>query len=166
MDSAKPIDRPVQARSDDDISDNCEEIVREMLSISRAIHYRKDEAIVIEGTDSRCLYYVQEGIVEVFHSLRDTKIVVALIGVGSFFGEIGFFDGISRVRNIRAIEDSVIRVFDHVTLEKTQQEDPRLYGKFVTFMARSICAKVPSRSGRTGAPHGVCRITLHRASQL
>lgn len=78
---------------------------------------------------------------EVFHSLRDTKIIVALLGVGSFFGEIGFFDGISRVRNIRAIEDAVIRVFDHAALEQAKQEGPRLYGEFVTLMARSICAK-------------------------
>jgi len=112
-----------------------------MLSISRTAHYSKDEAIVIEGADSQCLYYVQEGVVEVFHSLRDTKIIVALLGVGSFFGEIGFFDGISRVRNIRAIEDAVIRVFDHAALEQAKQEGPRLYGEFVTLMARSICAK-------------------------
>jgi extracellular factor (EF) 3-hydroxypalmitic acid methyl ester biosynthesis protein len=138
---AESIDRAAPTRFPVDISNNSEEIVREMLSISRTVHYSKDEAIVIEGADSRCLYYVQEGVVEVFHSLRDTKIIVALLGVGSFFGEIGFFDGISRVRDIRAIEDSVIRVFDHAALEKAQQEDPRLYGEFVTLMARSICAK-------------------------
>jgi CRP-like cAMP-binding protein/SAM-dependent methyltransferase len=112
-----------------------------MLSISRTVHYSRDETIVIEGADSQCLYYVQEGVVEVFHSLRDTKIIVALLGVGSFFGEIGFFDGISRVRDIRAIEDAVIRVFDHAALEQAKQEGPRLYGEFVTLMARSICAK-------------------------
>ena len=135
------IDRPVPAPFPVDISDHPEGIIQEMLSISRTAHYSKDEAIVIEGADSQCLYYVQEGVVEVFHSLRDTKIIVALLGVGSFFGEIGFFDGISRVRNIRAIEDAVIRVFDHAALEQAKQEGPRLYGEFVTLMARSICAK-------------------------
>ncbi|HBD08288.1 MAG TPA: hypothetical protein DCZ69_08500 [Syntrophobacteraceae bacterium] len=138
---AKSSDHPLQAGFSDEESASYDDFLEEVLTISRVFHYGKDEEIVIKGTDSRCLYYVQEGTVEVFHSLRDTKIVVALIGAGNFFGEIGFFDGISRIRDIRTIEDSIIRVFDHSSLEKHQQEDPRLYSKFVTFMARSICSK-------------------------
>jgi SAM-dependent methyltransferase len=87
------------------------------------------------------LYYVQKGSVEVFNVIHNTKIVFAMIGEGSFFGEIGFFDGVSRIRNIRATEDSVILLFDQGALGIIQQEDPVFHGKFLTFICESICAK-------------------------
>ncbi|NTU49011.1 MAG: cyclic nucleotide-binding domain-containing protein [Syntrophobacteraceae bacterium] len=103
--------------------------------------YRKDDAVVLGGSESRCLYYVEKGSVEVCNTADDTKITVALIGEGDFFGEIGFFDGKTRVRDIRATEDSVIRLFNPVTVSRMQREDPGGYGRFMTVMAQSICAK-------------------------
>jgi CRP-like cAMP-binding protein/SAM-dependent methyltransferase len=91
--------------------------------------------------ESNSVYYVQTGAVEVFHTIRNTKIVVALIGAGNFFGEIGFFDGISRIHDVRAVEDSTILEFDEDGLNKVQQENPVLYGQFLTFLGRSVCAK-------------------------
>lgn len=117
------------------------QFIEEILPISQSHHYQGGQEIVVPGTDSRFLYYVQHGAVEVSHSLRETKIVVAVIGAGNFFGEIGFFDGVSRVRDIRATEDTTICVFDHETLNGLQRDDPLLYGKFATFMAQSICSK-------------------------
>ena len=117
------------------------QFLQEILPFSIPVHYPKGEAIVIEGTDSSCLYYVQKGSVEVSSTVRGTKIVVALIGTGNFFGEIGFIDGISRVQDIRAAEETVIRVFEQERLLKVQNENPLLYAKFVTFVAHAICAK-------------------------
>jgi extracellular factor (EF) 3-hydroxypalmitic acid methyl ester biosynthesis protein len=140
---ARPSDRPgpVPTGSEHSLQGMDEQCIQEILPLSQVLRYRKYEEIMVKGTDSPCLYYVQEGAVEVSHSLRDTKIAVALIGAGNFFGEIGFFDGVSRVRDIRATEDTVIRVLDQKTLQKTQEGNPALYARFVTFLAQSICAK-------------------------
>jgi hypothetical protein len=73
--------------------------------------------------------------------LADVPIVVALIGPDSFFGEIGFFDGVSRVRDIKATKESVIRLFDNESVAHMRNEAPVLYGDFVSLMARSICEK-------------------------
>ncbi len=116
-------------------------MIEKILPLSHLLRYQRDQAIMLKGSDARSLYYVQKGAVEVSHSVHDTRIVVALIGAGSFFGEIGFFDGVSRVRDIRAIEDTIIRAFDHEQLRKVQEEDPLTYGKLITFLAQSICAK-------------------------
>ncbi|HBA55130.1 MAG TPA: hypothetical protein DCZ04_11945 [Syntrophorhabdus aromaticivorans] len=115
--------------------------IRALLPFSRALHYSDGEEIVVRGAESRYLYYVEKGILEVSHTIDNTRIIVAIIGPAGFFGEIGFFDGISRVRDIRAAEDSVVRVFDTASLDRLQQEDPVLYGDFVRAMARSICGK-------------------------
>jgi hypothetical protein len=97
--------------------------------------------VVIPGSKASSVYYVEKGSMEVSYSARETTIVVALIGADNFFGEIGFFDGESRVRDVRAAEDSVIRIFDRERVMALQESDPLLYSQFVTLMAGSICAK-------------------------
>jgi SAM-dependent methyltransferase len=90
-------------------------------------------------SDSVC--YVEQGTMEVSYGVQGTDILVALIGEGELFGEIGFFDGVSRVRDIRAAEDAIVRMWDRDQLADMQLKDPELYGTFITMMAHSICAK-------------------------
>ena len=118
-----------------------EDRINEMLPFSRALSYRTNDRVIVEGAESRCLYYVEKGSVEVSYRVGETPIIVALIGPSSLFGEIGFFDGRLRVRNIRATEDSVIRVFDQGSLASMRDQNPMLYGDFVTMTARSICSR-------------------------
>ncbi|OKY74178.1 MAG: hypothetical protein BM485_15360 [Desulfobulbaceae bacterium DB1] len=95
----------------------------------------------IELQDSRAFYYVLKGVIEVSYTAQDTKITVALLGGGNFFGEIGFFDGGSRVRDIRATEDAEICKFDLAVIENLFHENPALYGRLVTSLTQRICGK-------------------------
>jgi len=113
----------------------------EMLVFSTVLEYRPGEQVIVGGAESRSLYYVEKGSVEVSYRLAETRMVVALIGPSSFFGEIGFFDGVSRVRDIRAIQDTTVRLFDNENVLHMRDEDPVLYGDFIALMARSICEK-------------------------
>ena len=101
----------------------------------------ENDALPMQAPETRQFFYVQKGSVEVSYTQQQTKIVVAIIGEGNFFGEVGFFDGISRVRNATAIRESVIRAFDVGTMTTIQKQDPSLYGNFVTLLTRAICAK-------------------------
>ena len=93
----------------------------------------------LELHNCRAFYYVQQGIIDVSYTAEETKITVALIGSGNFFGEIGFFDGGSRVRDIRATEDAEIYRFDMAVIETMYQENPALYGSLVTALTQLIC---------------------------
>ena len=116
-------------------------VIDEILPFSQYVFCPRDKALVMQGIEPRGCYYVQRGCVDVSFTAGETKIVVAIIGEGCFFGEIGYFDGVSRVRDIRAVEDSEIRVFKKKALEMLQRERPDLYGKFMAFLAKSICRK-------------------------
>jgi len=115
--------------------------VKEILGFFDSIHCHKNSHIVIGGDQSRALYFLKSGTIEVSYTSQNTKIVVALIGPGSFFGEIGFFDEISRVRDIQVTQESEILTLDKDDLKNIQTHNPVLYGNFMAYLARSICSK-------------------------
>jgi len=113
----------------------------ELQPYATTIDCAPNDRIVLKGQDSRHLYYIRKGAIEVSYSAPETRIIVAIIGAHSFVGEIGFFDGISRVRDIRAIEPTQIFVFDLQSIERLKAEEPLTHGRFMEFMARNICLK-------------------------
>ncbi len=111
------------------------------MEYSTVINCQAGEKIILPGNLARSFYYVNKGKVEVSYMAGQTKITVAMIGAGNFCGEIGFFDGGSRVRDVKALEDSELMVFNQESLERMQGTQPELYAAFVTHLARGICAK-------------------------
>jgi extracellular factor (EF) 3-hydroxypalmitic acid methyl ester biosynthesis protein len=112
-----------------------------VLDWSRPLFYDQHEVIIAEGCLAFNIYYVESGTVEVTYGPREKAIILAFIGPGELFGEIGFFDQQARVRTLRATEDSAIRTWDRETMTRMQTEEPALHGAFVTLLAQSICAK-------------------------
>ena len=117
------------------------EILSRVLPFAKERICAQDNEIPMQEAETRQFFYVQEGSVEVSYTQQQTKIVVAIIGEGSFFGEVGFFDGVSRVRHAKATRDSIIRAFDCATMLQIQIEAPLLYGEFVMLLTRAICEK-------------------------
>lgn len=118
-----------------------DQLVEEVLPFSRTLFFLTGEEFRPKNSEKPAFYYVKKGSIEVSHTAHDTKITVALIGSGNFFGEIGYFDGGSRVRDIRITEDAEIRVFDQSTMKCMQKENPLLYGYFLDLLTRGICIK-------------------------
>ncbi|RJX25657.1 MAG: hypothetical protein C4531_16920 [Desulfurivibrio sp.] len=110
-----------------------------ILAYAEKINCAAGQEILLQ--DCRAFYYVEQGIIEVSHTADETRITVALLGPGEFFGEIGFFDGGSRVRDIRATKDAEICRFDLDVVEKLYHEKPELYGRLVTSLTKLICRK-------------------------
>ena len=121
--------------------ENDEQLIKQALVYSLSVRCGQGNEIDLKGEESPSFYHVQSGTLEVSYTANETKITVALLGPGLFFGEIGFFDGGSRIRDIRAVEDAEIRIFNKQTMERFQLENPDLYCRFLTFLTRSICAK-------------------------
>ncbi len=115
-----------------------EKVLEEMKLYSTVRKYRPGEKILVSGDDASALYYVEKGCVEVSYTHRDTRIVVALIGRGEFFGEIGFFDGGARVRDIVATAETVVSVWDKDNVEGMVQADPALHARFLFLVAASV----------------------------
>jgi len=117
------------------------QVIMEMAPYTKTLSFKQGDDLNIKDDTSIALYYVDQGSVEVSYFLNDTKITVAVIGNNSFFGEIGYFDGVSRIRDIRAVSDTVVRIFYRDHMETLRDNDPELYGRFITLITQSICLK-------------------------
>ena len=117
-------------------------LLEEILKFSHLCSFIPGELILSPAKDPRVFYYVVDGTVEVSYvDQNDTRITVALIGTGEFFGEIGFFDGETRVRDIQATGAVQIGIFDIETMSTIQNEDPSLYSDFLVLLTQKICRK-------------------------
>jgi extracellular factor (EF) 3-hydroxypalmitic acid methyl ester biosynthesis protein len=87
--------------------------------------------LIATGEAADCFYYVEKGTFEVSYQAQQTPIVVALIGTGDFFGEVGFFDQLARTRTVRALVEADVRVFDREVMGRIKARDPFLYSTFL-----------------------------------
>ncbi|WP_028583780.1 cyclic nucleotide-binding domain-containing protein [Desulfogranum mediterraneum] len=131
-----PTSHAVAADQDD------QELLAAVLDHAVQLAFAPGESILSPETVADAFYHVNRGSVEVSYTdAHDTRITVALIGEGEFFGEIGFFDGESRVRDIKAAEGAKIAMFNQRVMAELQAADPQLYMRFLNSITRKICHK-------------------------
>ena len=113
-----------------------------VLAVSPVRTYGAGEPVLAPGAATQAFYYLLSGAVEVSYTdPHDTRITVALIGEGEFFGEIGFFDGESRVRDIRTVGEARIALFDDTVMAELRAGQPELYMDFLLLLTGNICRK-------------------------
>jgi len=115
------------------------DIIRIVLPFAETVACEKGQELIDTGEQAHCFYYVERGTFEVSYTAQKTPIVVALIGVGNIFGEIGFFDRMTRTRNIRAVEDAQVRVFNQQVMDAIRSRDPGVFADFMEFLLQSVC---------------------------
>jgi extracellular factor (EF) 3-hydroxypalmitic acid methyl ester biosynthesis protein len=119
-----------------------ETLIEKATLYSKPCSFAAGEVIMSPAETTKTFYYVAKGTVEVgYTDQNDTRITVALIGAGEFFGEIGFFDGETRVRDIQANNDVDVGFYDQKTMDVMREEDPELYMDFLAYITQKICRK-------------------------
>jgi len=118
-----------------------EDLLATAIRYASPVSYKQGTPVNARQDTAQSFYYVEKGRIEVSYLEDETRIIVALIGAGNFLGEASFFDGSARVRDIRAVKDTLLHVFTLAGMERFQQEDPFTYGRFLVLLTRSICAK-------------------------
>jgi len=117
-------------------------LLEKILPYAGSHTFAAGETIMSPDNDPQAFYYVNKGSVEVSYTGQNaTRITVALIGEREFFGEIGFFDGETRVRNIQANGPVEVAIFNAVTMNFLRREVPSLYADFLIFITQKICRK-------------------------
>ena len=114
-------------------------MIEKVLPFAREMKCQKGEHLIATGEQSGCFYYVASGKFEVSYQAQQARIVVALIGAGNFFGEIGFFDQLARTRHVEAVADAVLKVFDAKVLAAISASSPDVYADLLHNLLRLVC---------------------------
>ena len=129
---------------------NEQELIPLTLSYARECFFKEGDPVLTPEEKNDVFYYIRKGTVEVSYiGARETRITVALIGTGEFFGEIGFFDNGSRVRTILASGDVEILVFDQDAMAAIRAEEPELFIDFLLHLTKKICKKFRRIAGES-----------------
>ncbi len=129
---------------------NEQELIPLALSYAKDCCFKKGDSVLTPEEKTDVFYYIRKGTVEVSYiGARETRITVALIGTGEFFGEIGFFDNGSRVRTILASGDVEISVFNQDVMDAIRAEEPEFFIDFLLYLTKKICKKFRRIAGES-----------------
>lgn len=97
--------------------------------------FRTNEIIVTEGSSSNTVYIILSGNVEVFRKdILNDIVLIATLGEGDIFGEMGIFLDRKRTASIKAISEVVLAEFTNADFVKALLEIPDLmYRLFRSF---------------------------------
>lgn len=85
--------------------------------------FERDTIIFNENEDSDFAYLVVEGRIELTKRIEGTEILLAEIGPGDLFGEMGLIDGSARSASAVCLTDSVLQRFDRTELMDRLEKD-------------------------------------------
>ncbi len=102
--------------------------------------YRKNDRVFVQGDPADAIHYVQDGKVKLTVVSRQGKeAVVAILGVGDFFGEGCLAGQVVRMATATALSDCSIMRLPKREMIRVLQEEPRFSEVFVThLLSRNI----------------------------
>lgn len=99
--------------------------------------------IFSKGEPARALYVIKKGSVRIHHSNGgDHFVEVAILGVGSHFGEMAFVDSETRSASASAIESSEIIIFAYEALRKLLETNQSIAISFYKCLSHFLCGRL------------------------
>jgi CRP/FNR family cyclic AMP-dependent transcriptional regulator len=101
------------------------EVVRDFEKVAARKRFPKDAIVFSRGDESDSLYIVRSGKVKaVIHDEEGREIVLAVIGEGEYFGEMGVLDGVPRSATIVTQEPTEMLVIRRNDFKKLLSANP------------------------------------------
>lgn len=77
---------------------------------------RRGQAVFAEGSEGSAMYLIQSGGIEISIGRDKSKVVLADLFAGQYFGELSLFDGLPRSATATATQDSLLLALDRTDL--------------------------------------------------
>ena len=91
---------------------------------TKILRVPQGDVIIKEGDPADCAYEIITGRVQVETSKGGRKIVLARLGSGQFFGELGLIAEAPRSATVIAAQDCVLRVINRATFNRLLRRSP------------------------------------------
>lgn len=103
------------------------------------IEAKKGTVLFKEGDKTQDMYVVREGVVKIYKTSNDNKLLpLGLVHSGQFVGEMSFFDGQPRSATAETVTDCKLLKLDKPKLEKEMSKLP----SWLLVLIRSIAQRV------------------------
>ena len=113
-----------------------------LLGIMKVVNAKPGKVIVAEGTTKREMFYILSGEAEVFTDKAGEPLVLATLGEGSFFGEIGLFLRTPRTATVQAKTDMRLLRITPPILRKIEQLFPDLAIKIYRALVEELSKRL------------------------
>lgn len=105
--------------------------------------YNAGDDMFSQGDKATCLYVVNYGSVKVYQTTESgEKVNIAMLGSGSYFGEMSFLDGEPRSAGVEIVEKTELIAIDYEGLRKQFAEHPAMSALFHRAMAIFMCSRL------------------------
>ncbi len=133
-----------------------EEELQSLERIVKIRHVEKKRIIVYEDEPGDSLYIVLDGMVKISSYAPDGKeIVLALLGKGSFFGEMALLDKQPRSATVTTLEDSSLGQISRGDLTPLLMEQPKITLKLLSEIVSRLrkTSRILERISSMDVPH-------------
>ena len=117
-----------------------------LAEIARSVEeaaFRAGEIIVREGEAGNRMFIVRSGRVEVVKYLGQThETVLAVLGPGSFLGEMSIIECVTRCASVRALDDTLLFALKGIDLYRLFQRYPDQYAIVILNIARDLSRRL------------------------
>ena len=119
------------------------ETIDQLAGAVRREHYSEGEVMVREGQAGDSLFLLEEGQAEVYASggKSGTRVPVAALGPGSFFGETSLLTGEPRSATVAAKGSCAVLVLDRAAVAPLMSDDPNM----AWVLSRALAARAAER---------------------
>lgn len=109
-----------------------EEELQKIKGLLKKVMFKKGDSIFAEGEETRGIFLIQSGKIEIFKSTVDGwKQTLSVLGPGSFFGELSIIENRRHEANAVAIEDSELFLITKEDFRGIEGEDLELAVKIL-----------------------------------
>lgn len=106
--------------------------------LNRQSFYTGD-AILNQGTDAYCAYYIEKGRVKVSVREGDQELKVSELGPGAIFGEMALITKTTRSATVKALEETTVTI---ITREDVEKRLAKVSDKAIVALLRIMVARL------------------------
>lgn len=118
--------------------------IKKAVLLAAVTRYKAGEEIFAQGSHGENLYVILDGRIEVTR-LEDQKMrVLATLGPGEVFGEVGFVQPIERTAGVRAVEDAELLALNSNTIRRALRLHPFIAAKLNLNIGRILGLRLAS----------------------
>lgn len=117
---------------------NKSEFVEELSSINK----RENDLVFKEGEKGTFMFVIIKGRVKVFLGGEKEEIVLATLGKGNFFGEMGLFSGKARSASVKALTDLTLLRITREDIKRLRESNAKLLSEFAIGLCTELCKRI------------------------